>query len=199
MAEDYTDGGGWAKLDATAVEHIADIFAELKIASNRDHVRLILTMYRLMNRDGVIPCGYRVIAEHAGVDRGVARRLIAKLVERGHLARLDRNNGYCFSWIVNQLMENDIESSDEKQVTRKPGKNVSPADTKSRQNRVTGDTKSRQNRVTYRSPEKDRMSFSARKTDRTQPRPGGGLVPLPSVDMDAYPKGCLRPQDQTTE
>lgn len=88
MAADYTDGGGWAKIDQTACDHLADIVATFSPAYMAAHTRMLLTLYRSIGNDGTIAIGYRKLAERSGVTERAAYKFIEKMEQRGILVRV---------------------------------------------------------------------------------------------------------------
>ena len=85
MAGDYTDGGGWAKLDQTAVYELSAIASTFSPRFMEKQFRMLLTIYRSMDADGLISMGYRTLAERAGVTKQSAERFVHKLEESGDL------------------------------------------------------------------------------------------------------------------
>lgn len=130
-ARDYTDGGGWAKLDQTACAQLARIIARFPPKYSEKYTLMLLTLYRSMTNDGVISIGYRTLAERAGVTRQSAERFVTKLESDGELVKVGEvsNNGGRYTMRRFEWMEGDS-------VNR-----VTP-DSKSRRNRVTPDSKS---------------------------------------------------------
>lgn len=87
-ASDYTDGGGWAKLDQAACDRIAEIVATFSPAYMATHTRMLLTLYRSLDKDGTITIGYRKLAERAGVTERAAYKFIEKMEKGGVLVRV---------------------------------------------------------------------------------------------------------------
>lgn len=85
MAADYTDGGGWAKLDQTAADGLATVAETFPAAKRGKYFRMLLTLYSATGRDGCVTIGRRTLAERAGVHEESARRFLAKLENDGFL------------------------------------------------------------------------------------------------------------------
>lgn len=77
MAADYTDGGGWAKLDTTAALELADVIAAFPPNATQRYTRMLLVLYASTAKDGTVSTGYRTLAEKAGVTVMAARHFIA--------------------------------------------------------------------------------------------------------------------------
>ena len=94
MAADYTDGGGWAKLDRTAVEELSAIAATFTPRYLEKQFKMLLTLYQSMSADGTISMGYRTLAERACVAKSAAQRFMARLEKSGDLVIVgERTNG----------------------------------------------------------------------------------------------------------
>ena len=173
MAADYTDGGGWAKLDATAAFKLAEIAGTFSPRSFEKQVRMLLILYQSMSADGTISMGYRTLAERAGVSRRTAELFMRKLEDGGDLVvvgeRVNDGGRYTvrrFTWMGGDTLER-----------------VTP-DTQTRQKRVTPDTQTRQKRVTselLRSSQKGGVSANAATPpeDRSETTP----PPLPGMRL----------------
>ena len=85
MAVDYTDGGGWAKLDNTAALEMADVMASFPPKSAKRYARMLLVLYASTSKNGTVTTGYRTLAERAGVPESAAYRFIAWLDKNGVL------------------------------------------------------------------------------------------------------------------
>lgn len=114
MAADYTDGGGWAKLDTTAAFNLAAIAGTFSPRSFEKQVRMLLILYRSMSADGSISMGYRTLAERADVTKQSAERFIKKLEDEGDLVivgeRTNSGGRYTvrrFSWMGGVSVERD--------------------------------------------------------------------------------------------
>ena len=113
-ARDYTDGGGWAKLDATAVNELAAIISTFSPKYIEKHTRMLLALYQSMGASGVITMGYRTLAERAGVTKRAAETFVKKLEDSGDLVIIGEtvNDGgrYVarrFSWMGGVTLEGD--------------------------------------------------------------------------------------------
>ena len=113
-ASDYTDGGGWAKLDGTAVDELSAIISTFSPKYIEKHTRMLLALYQSMSASGVITMGYRTLAERAGVTKRAAETFVKKLEDSGDLVIIGEkvNNGgrYVarrFSWMGGVTLEGD--------------------------------------------------------------------------------------------
>lgn len=75
---DYTDGLGWAKLDATAACHLADCMDMFQGRAASKRRKMLLFCYSRLN-SGKVPffrLGYRTIAKACGISNDAARRFL---------------------------------------------------------------------------------------------------------------------------
>lgn len=75
---DYTDGLGWAKLDATAACHLADCMDMFQGRAASKRRKMLLFCYSKLN-SGKVPffrLGYRTIAKACGVSNEVAKKFL---------------------------------------------------------------------------------------------------------------------------
>lgn len=79
---DYTDGGGWAKLDQTSADELTRIIGSFGGRSLVQRTHILLTMFSMIGRDGTISVGYDTIAKAAGVEVTAVRRLVSSLMEQ---------------------------------------------------------------------------------------------------------------------
>lgn len=103
---DYTDGGGWSKLDGSACAGLARISAGFPRSKAEQWTLVLLTIYRSLDRAGEVTAGYRTIAERAGVPVSVARGVVERLEASGDLVRLGRaphgRLRMAFSWMCGE-------------------------------------------------------------------------------------------------
>ncbi|HCG61325.1 MAG TPA: hypothetical protein DEV22_02765, partial [Collinsella sp.] len=114
MAADYTDGGGWAKLDATSADELAAIISTFTPRYLEKHTRILLMLFQSMNSDGTISVGYRTLAERAGVTKKAVERFVKKLEDSGDLVVVgERKNSSGrftvrrFAWMGGVPLEGD--------------------------------------------------------------------------------------------
>lgn len=81
MGSDFTDGGGWAKLDKTS----ADRLAELCIKETPRRIRMLMQLFASIDGDGTTTIGSDVLAKRCGVGDSTAADYIASLVDDGTL------------------------------------------------------------------------------------------------------------------
>lgn len=84
-ANDYTDGGGWAKLDQTAALELADVIASFPPKGAQRYTRMLLALYASTAKDGTVSMGFRTLAERAGVPEMSARHFFAWMDKHGVL------------------------------------------------------------------------------------------------------------------
>ena len=107
MAADYTDGGGWAKLDQTAAQELASVISTFTKRTVAKYTLLLLTLYRSMDADGRITAGYESMSKMTGIPIRTVRRFIEDMESQGVLVRIGsykRKGGGSFivrrfSWI----------------------------------------------------------------------------------------------------
>lgn len=85
MAADYTDGGGWAKIDTTAAFGLSRAVAMFPQSKREKYTRMLLVLYSSTGRDGCVTMGRRTLAERADVSEDSARSFIAMLEKNGIL------------------------------------------------------------------------------------------------------------------
>lgn len=85
MAADYTDGGGWAKIDTTAALELADVIALFPPKGAKRYTRMLLVLYASTSKSGTVSMGYRTLAERAGVPEMSARHFLAWMEKNGVL------------------------------------------------------------------------------------------------------------------
>ena len=102
---DYTDGRGWAKLDQAACNELASVIASLGARKFEEHCRIVLTLYRLIGKNGTIGrgVGYRTIANAAGVSEHAARLMVERLEKDEILIRT--KSGRRFYWHCGSVVE----------------------------------------------------------------------------------------------
>ena|GEM_PF-6431798 len=173
MAADYTDGGGWAKLDATAVDELAAIIGGFSPRYLEKQARMLLTLYQSMSADGTISMGYRTLAERADVSKSAAQRFVKKLEDTGDLVvvgeRVNDGGRYTvrrFAWMGGDPLNRVTPDP------RKPEKRVTP-DPRKPEKRVTSEL--------LRSSQKGGVSANAapppeNRSETTPPLPGMRLV-----------------------
>ena len=127
MGADYTDGGGWAKLDATAAFELAAIAGTFSPRSLEKQVRMLLVLYQSMSADGTISMGCRTLAERADVTKWSAERFIKKLEDNGDLVIVGEktNSGgrYTvrrFAWLGGVSVDRDTPVSKTRQFRDTP-------------------------------------------------------------------------------
>lgn len=100
---DYTDGSGWAKLDATSARELAAVIATFPPSKAEAWSSVLLCMFSTMDQRGVTRVGMRTLAEMAGVSFKVVRGLIERLERDEVVIPLGGGNGHyearTFSWL----------------------------------------------------------------------------------------------------
>ena len=109
MAADYTDGGGWAKLDQAAAFGLARAASSFPTSKLEKYTRMLLVLYSGTGRDGCVTMGRRTLAERAGVSEDTARSFIDRLEDRGVLIpageKVTQNGTYTlrrWEWLVGE-------------------------------------------------------------------------------------------------
>ena len=111
---DYTDGGGWAKLDKTAAVHLGEIIATFPKAKAEKYTTMLLILYTQMGNNGVITTGRRTLAKLAGVGEHIARYFLLKLAHDGAIIALGEEKGrvrFMFWWIAQKVSLNPPKST----------------------------------------------------------------------------------------
>lgn len=86
MQGDYTDGGGWSRLDATSARALADAAGATGRAGAR--VRVALALFATLRPDGTTRVGERTLAKSAGVGYQEARGAVRALERSGAVVRV---------------------------------------------------------------------------------------------------------------
>lgn len=101
-AIDYTDGGGWSKLDQTGADELARVVGTFRNGERLERVRMLFTLYRCITPEGVVRVSYERLADLAGVSYPKARRFMGKLERDGVILPVEKTLGevptYRFSW-----------------------------------------------------------------------------------------------------
>lgn len=126
-ASDYTDGGGWAKLDATAAAELTDIIKTFPPSKIEKYTLMLLTLFASTNRSGAVTMGFRTLAERCGVHEQSARRFLAKLENDGVLVsagqKVTATGKYierAWFWLVEGGVSNDRHTH----VSKSPAKST---------------------------------------------------------------------------
>lgn len=90
MGADYTDGGGWAKLDGTAAVHLSRCIDGFTTRTKSVYTMLLLMLFSCTGRDGTVNVGIRTLAERAGVSVKQARGFMEHLEDTGVLVELGK-------------------------------------------------------------------------------------------------------------
>lgn len=84
---DYTDGGGWAKLDQAGAEGLSEIIGTFSPRTRMLKTRMLLTLYASLDKSGQTSLSYRRLAKRTGASNGQAQRFIEELEQDGFLIR----------------------------------------------------------------------------------------------------------------
>lgn len=131
---DYTDGGGWAKLDQRSADMLAEAVGLFRKKELVERTRMLLTLFRCIANDGTFAVSEKDLAERAKTTIDKARRFFSALEKAGLAIRTGRlKDGTIirrFSWHVGEnpgksavgIGENPGKSAD--RGGRKPGKSA---------------------------------------------------------------------------
>ena len=166
-AADYTDGGGWAKLDQRSADMLADVIAEFGEAKLKERTKMILTLYRHVTSRGTFKVGYDQLAKDAGVTFSKARGFFGYLQKNGVIVWRGKKPNeaaeYSFSWAtVKTPGENDTTS------VKTPGENDTPGVKTPRENRTHKNSKNSRRGTPYR---RSPVLGSASQPTQNVPRP----------------------------
>lgn len=89
-AADYTDGGGWAKLDQRSADMLAEAVGLFRKKELVERTRMLLTLFRCIASDGTFAVSEQDLADRAGTTKDKASGLFDALEKAGIVIRVNK-------------------------------------------------------------------------------------------------------------
>ena len=89
-AADYTDGGGWAKLDQRSADMLAEAVGLFRKKELVERTRMLLTLFRCIANDGTFAVSEQDLADRAGTTKDKASGLFDALEKAGIVIRVNK-------------------------------------------------------------------------------------------------------------
>lgn len=87
---DYTDGGGWAKLDQRSADMLAEAVGLFRKKELVERTRMLLTLFRCIANDGTFAVSEQDLADRAGTTKDKASGLFDALEKAGIVIRVNK-------------------------------------------------------------------------------------------------------------